>query len=174
VAITFFIQKRMLQLKKGLKEFFLYQSFSTISVSIFIFFQNQVSIVLGTIFLILTIFTILIFVKNYKKPVKMKVKQKHVWDLTKSISVLESERNSALNQVNFLTMENQRLRTLHQNGMFDRKYCINCGTNIDHGFEFCPKCGNELSKTTNCTSCNVLLSGKEQFCPNCGLKAQGD
>jgi flagellin-like protein len=174
VAITFFIQKRMLQLKKGLKEFFFYQSFSTISVSIFIFFQNSVGIVLGTIFLILTIFIILNFIKNYKKPVKLKVKQKHVWDLTKSINVLENERNSALNQVNYLTMENQRLRTMHQNGAYDRKYCINCGTNIDHGFEFCPKCGNELSKIANCSSCNVLLSGKEQFCPNCGLKNQGD
>ena len=109
----------MLQLTKGLKEFFLYQSFSTISISIFVFFQSQAGIVLGTIFLILTIFVVLNFIKNYKKPLKLKVKQKHVWDLTKNLNMLESERNSALNQVNYLTMENQRLRALQQNGVFE-------------------------------------------------------
>lgn len=51
--------------------------------------------------------------------------------------------------------------------------CPNCNTDIRSDAEFCPGCGESL--TRNCPSCNEPLPAEAQFCSNCGrdLSAEG-
>src|SRR5690348_6681268 len=44
--------------------------------------------------------------------------------------------------------------------------CVGCGSNIESGFAFCPKCGAKQPKV--CQSCGFQCAPDFAFCPRCG------
>lgn len=55
-----------------------------------------------------------------------------------------------------------------QNG--EKKYCSNCGKQIDVDAKFCSGCGKSLAAEQTCSNCGRALKDDENFCPNCGTK----
>ena len=51
--------------------------------------------------------------------------------------------------------------------------CVKCGTHLDDGQDFCPKCGTPrgASKKRMCPKCGTELEEDQGFCPKCGTKA---
>lgn len=53
----------------------------------------------------------------------------------------------------------------------ERKYCTNCGAEIDINAEFCPKCGVKANKMKKfCENCGHAVTDEQDFCKNCGHK----
>lgn len=52
----------------------------------------------------------------------------------------------------------------------DKKYCSNCGRQIEVDAKFCPGCGKDLTAEVKCGNCGRVLKEDENFCPNCGTK----
>ncbi|AYC10666.1 hypothetical protein LS1_00628 [Ligilactobacillus salivarius] len=63
----------------------------------------------------------------------------------------------------------------------EKKFCTNCGSQLNEGAKFCPNCGNSVvstntsETTTNqaekkkfCTNCGSQLRDGVKFCSNCG------
>lgn len=58
-------------------------------------------------------------------------------------------------------------------GMNPTDVCVNCGTVLGDGQEFCPNCGTPKGgiKKNVCSGCGNELREGQEFCPNCGQKA---
>jgi len=169
IGLTYVIQKKMLDIKKGFKDFFFFQSFSMIFISSITFFQNSIGIIIGTIFVILTVLIILNFIKKYERPVKTLEKQKDINKVFSDLGILQMEKDQAVIQLDQLVKENERLRSVKDSNNYNKNFCVYCGSDVSDAFDFCPKCGKDIAKITNCTRCKTLVSGNEQFCPNCGV-----
>ncbi|WP_413628121.1 zinc-ribbon domain-containing protein [Fructilactobacillus vespulae] len=53
----------------------------------------------------------------------------------------------------------------------ERKYCTNCGAEIDINADFCPKCGVKKNKIKKfCENCGHSVTEEQDFCKNCGHK----
>jgi uncharacterized membrane protein YvbJ len=55
------------------------------------------------------------------------------------------------------------------------KFCTNCGTEVNAGTAFCPKCGfrfnqEEQSQTKFCQSCGEKININAEICPHCGVR----
>ena len=58
----------------------------------------------------------------------------------------------------------------------EKKFCTNCGSQVNEGAKFCPNCGNSISSTNDsetrqkkfCTNCGSQLNEGSKFCSNCG------
>ena len=50
--------------------------------------------------------------------------------------------------------------------------CKNCGTEIEDGTKFCPKCGNSVAETGHlfCAYCGTKIAQDTTFCVECGKK----
>ena len=46
--------------------------------------------------------------------------------------------------------------------------CPNCGRKVQHGFQFCPDCGQAVVTEKHCVSCDEVLEPGFTFCPYCG------
>ncbi len=47
-----------------------------------------------------------------------------------------------------------------------RVICPQCGSAIQAGFNFCPRCSHKLSPS--CPQCHRLVGGNDLYCPHCG------
>lgn len=49
-------------------------------------------------------------------------------------------------------------------------YCRKCGTELNDGVKFCPKCGEKVEENhkQQCQQCGFERQGTEKFCPKCG------
>ena len=49
-------------------------------------------------------------------------------------------------------------------------YCRKCGTELNDGVKFCPKCGEKVEENLkqHCLQCGFERQGTEIFCPKCG------
>lgn len=56
----------------------------------------------------------------------------------------------------------------------EKEVCLKCGTAIDEGQLFCPKCGTKKGEINNktCEKCGVILHPNEKFCSKCGEKVK--
>lgn len=54
--------------------------------------------------------------------------------------------------------------------------CAKCGTTLEDGQDFCPKCGTprEGEKKRICIKCGAELKEEQEFCPKCGTKYVSD
>lgn len=54
--------------------------------------------------------------------------------------------------------------------------CAKCGTTLEDGQDFCPKCGTprEGEKKRICAKCGAELKEDQEFCPKCGTKYVSD
>ena len=58
----------------------------------------------------------------------------------------------------------------------EKKFCTNCGSQVNEGAKFCPNCGNSIGSTNDsetrqkkfCTNCGSQLNEGSKFCSNCG------
>ena len=58
----------------------------------------------------------------------------------------------------------------------EKKFCTNCGSQVNEGTKFCPNCGNSIGSTNDsetrqkkfCTNCGSQLNEGSKFCSNCG------
>ena len=58
----------------------------------------------------------------------------------------------------------------------EKKFCTNCGSQLNEGAKFCPNCGNSIGSTNDsetrqkkfCTNCGSQLNEGSKFCSNCG------
>ena len=55
-------------------------------------------------------------------------------------------------------------------------FCANCGTPLDDGHDFCPKCGTPktLPQKRLCPNCGAELGDGHDFCPKCGTRYDPD
>lgn len=51
--------------------------------------------------------------------------------------------------------------------------CVKCGTSLDEGQDFCPKCGTPKGGPNKklCGKCGAELDDGQEYCPKCGQKA---
>jgi len=49
--------------------------------------------------------------------------------------------------------------------------CVNCGTDLLAGKQFCHACGQRVAHT--CTNCGATLTAGYRFCPDCGFQLAG-
>ncbi len=47
-------------------------------------------------------------------------------------------------------------------------HCHHCGFEVAADFQFCPKCGNKLSRS--CPKCSYVCSPEFLYCPKCGTE----
>lgn len=52
----------------------------------------------------------------------------------------------------------------------EKKYCSNCGKQLESDANFCSGCGKALTAEVMCSNCGRILKDDENFCPNCGTK----
>ena len=58
----------------------------------------------------------------------------------------------------------------------EKKFCTNCGSQVNEGAKFCPNCGNSIGSTNDsetrqkkfCINCGSQLNEGSKFCSNCG------
>ena len=55
------------------------------------------------------------------------------------------------------------------------KFCTNCGTEVNAGTAFCPRCGfkfnqEEQPQTKFCQSCGEKININAEICPHCGVR----
>ena len=56
----------------------------------------------------------------------------------------------------------------------DKRFCSNCGKELDIEAKFCSGCGKALAVSNNmCTKCGREFKNDENFCPKCGTKREG-
>ena len=55
-----------------------------------------------------------------------------------------------------------------------RKFCPKCGTALGLDEDYCPNCGERISKELKCPHCGKPLNGASKFCPHCGNKIKKD
>ena len=54
-----------------------------------------------------------------------------------------------------------------------KKFCPDCGTEVEAGAKFCPNCGHKLEEEGyKCAKCGRILKENEKFCPDCGTKKE--
>ena len=49
----------------------------------------------------------------------------------------------------------------------EKKFCTNCGSQLNEGAKFCPNCGNSVV-STNTSETTSIQAEKNKFCTNCG------
>lgn len=49
----------------------------------------------------------------------------------------------------------------------EKKFCTNCGSQLNEGAKFCPNCGNSVV-STNTSETTTNQAEKKKFCTNCG------
>jgi hypothetical protein len=50
--------------------------------------------------------------------------------------------------------------------------CPQCGTAVQPGFNFCPRCSCKLS--SSCPQCQRLVGGNDVYCPYCATSLRGE
>ncbi len=164
-AAAFLVEKKMLPIKKGFNEMLLFPYFIVVFVAISLFFWNSNGLIVGTFFLILAIIVILNFFRKYKVPPKAIIEK----DLSRDLQKLQTDHRATLHKLENLNQENEVLRAIKRQDLFDKRFCAFCGGKIGPDFDYCSKCGKNIKKIMKCPHCNILVSGKEKFCPNCGV-----
>ncbi|MES2372473.1 MAG: zinc ribbon domain-containing protein [Bacteroidota bacterium] len=48
------------------------------------------------------------------------------------------------------------------------KTCLNCSTEVQDVFNFCPNCGSDLGKPITCKNCSYPNEPNSKFCQECG------
>lgn len=163
-GIIFIVQKKMLPIKKGFHDILFFQSFLIISVSSYLFYNISTGLLIGTIFMILTIIIILNFFRKYKRPYHPVDKKNDPFEQYNLIS----EREDLLIKVKKMQKKIEQLKEIKTIKTAEKRFCIFCRSNVTSSYDFCPKCGKDIRKISKCHRCDALISGNEQFCPNCG------
>jgi len=71
--------------------------------------------------------------------------------------------------IGFLLMGGWRLRTaVRQSKQLE---CLTCSESMPSLSLFCPHCGSEAHRSTNCHSCSAPRQANHRFCRACGAKA---
>ena len=55
-------------------------------------------------------------------------------------------------------------------GTANMNKCSKCGTKVENGDKFCPKCGQDVSDAKKCDKCGVLNKLDSHVCTACGEK----
>jgi len=171
MAILLFVNKKVLNVRKGLLEMYFIPCLGIGATLVFVFYWNIFGIVVGMSITIATFLFVLNFLRKYKRPAK---KEPEV-DLIKKINELNEEKEKISTKLNLENSEmNQKIldlsrlnNTLRKKRQFMKRFCVFCGYKISSDFGFCPHCGKDISIVRRCTSCKNILSGNENYCPNC-------
>lgn len=93
----------------------------------------------------------------------------------------ENKEEREINQVETKDVEQDPIQPTQDTKQEVKKteeitHCLNCGTVLKEGQEFCPKCGIKKGdkKVILCPKCNSEIQIGQKFCPKCGEKIKID